>query len=84
MTHMVFSLRSILLRLRRGRQRSFGFSAAAELAPTPSSGLKHPRRPDIVPAVGGDIEIPSNPKAALAKIDIRCENHQGHSFVWGV
>ena len=36
--------------------------------------LKHPRHPDIVPACSGDIGIPENPKAALAKIDIRYEN----------
>ena len=33
--------------------------------------LKHPRRPDIATTVSRSIGIPENPKAALAKIDIR-------------
>ena len=58
MTSTVFSLRPILLRRRRSRQRSFEFSAAAELAPTASSGLTHPRRPDIVPTSVGTSGFP--------------------------
>ena len=65
MNPIVFSLRSILPPLLRfakqsgvGRQRSFVFSAAAELAPTASSGLTHPRRPDIVPTIVGTSGFP--------------------------
>jgi len=33
--------------------------------------LKHPRRPEFASPYGFGLGIPENPKAALAKIDIR-------------
>ena len=59
-----------------GRQRSFGFSAAAELAVFALAKTAHTSSPSRYCPPVADIGIPENPKAALAKIVIRCENSQ--------
>mgnify|MGYP001618303579 CR=1 FL=1 len=75
----VFSLRSILPRFQLGTPKVFRIFGGCGTRPDGLVGAQTSSPSRYCPPAA-DIWIPENPKAALAKIDIRCENRNSHSI----